>query len=66
MRDLYDVPRGSPDWKWDNPVSAVREFAAEHPDFLLEQPSWSFNESNLVENVTHWPAAWLKKSGEAL
>ncbi len=57
---------GAADWKWDNPVSAVREFSEEHPDFLLEQPSWPFNESNLAKNVTHWPTAWLKKSGEAL
>ena len=61
MRDLYDVPRGSPDWKWDNPVSAVREFTTQHPEFVIEQPTWPFNESNLARNITHWPDGWLRR-----
>ena len=60
MQDLYDVPRGKPDWKWDHPAAAAATFAAQHPDFILEQPSWLFNESNLDKNVTHWPGAWLR------
>ena len=27
MRDLYDVPRGEPDWKWNHPTAAAAEFA---------------------------------------
>ena len=61
MRDLADVPRGKPEWILDNPATAAREFAANHPEFLLEQPAWSFRESNWHKNITHWPDAWLKR-----
>lgn len=61
MKDLYDVPRGSPDWKWDHPAAAAAEFAQRHPEFVLEQPTWPFNESELASNITHWPGAWLRK-----
>jgi cephalosporin hydroxylase len=61
MQDLYDVPRGDANWKEDNPVSAVKDFLVRHSEFVYEQPGWLFNESNLVDNITHWPMAWLKR-----
>ena len=61
MYDLADVPRGSPKWATDNPTRAARDFAAKHPEFVIEQPAWLFNESELSRNVTHWPGAWLKR-----
>ncbi len=61
MQDLYDVPRGQANWDTDNPVEAVKVFLKDHPDFAYEQPAWPFNESELSENITHWPMAWLKK-----
>lgn len=61
MRDLHDVPRGKPEWAWDNPAAAAREFAEKHPEFVIQQPEWPFNESALIENVTHWPDAWLRR-----
>lgn len=61
MEDVYDVPRGTAGWKDDNPSAAAREFAAKHPEFVLEQPPWLFNESQLAQNVTHWPDAWLRR-----
>jgi cephalosporin hydroxylase len=61
MKDLFDVPRGKVDWLTDNPAAAAAEFAAEHPEFVIEQPPWPFNESELVENITHWPGAWLRR-----
>ncbi len=61
MKDLYDVPRGNPSWAWDHPAAAAAEFAAGHPEFVLEQPAWPFNESNLTENITFWPGAWLRR-----
>lgn len=62
MRDLYDVPRGKPEWVWDNPVTAVHEFVLRHPEFVIEQPAWPFNESELRANITHWPEAWLRRA----
>lgn len=61
MQFLDDVPRGRAEWKTDNPSEAAIEFAARHPEFVLEQPVWPFNESALRENVTHWPSAWLRR-----
>ena len=61
MKDLNDVPRGNPEWGRDNPAAAATEFAQKHADFVLEQPAWPFNESELNENITHWPGAWLRR-----
>jgi cephalosporin hydroxylase len=61
MQDLHDVPRGTDAWRWDNPTAAAAEFAAGHPEFVLESPAWEFNESGLTENITHWPGAWLRR-----
>lgn len=63
MRDLHDVPHGKPEWAWDNPAAAAAEFAARHPEFRLERPAWLFNESLLADGLTHWPEAWLRRSG---
>jgi cephalosporin hydroxylase len=61
MKDLADAPRGKPDWAWNHPTAAAAEFSKKHPEFLLEQPAWPFNESDLTTNVTHWPGAWLRR-----
>jgi cephalosporin hydroxylase len=61
MKDLDDVPRGQAGWSHDNPTQAAIEFAAQHPEFVVEQPAWPFNESGLSRNLTHWPGAWLKR-----
>lgn len=63
MQDLADMPRGNADWGQNNPAAAAREFAAAHPEFVLEQPHWPFNESELAANITHWPDAWLRRAG---
>jgi cephalosporin hydroxylase len=62
MKDLYDTPRGNPNWTWDNPCDAIEEFLKTHPEFICKQPAWIFNESQLTEAITHWPGAWLKKA----
>jgi cephalosporin hydroxylase len=61
MKDVNNVPRGVSDWDVDNPAAAATEFVQKHPEFVIEQPSWPFNESDLTENITHWPSAWLRK-----
>ncbi|WP_448192214.1 cephalosporin hydroxylase family protein [Azospirillum sp. sgz301742] len=61
MRDLWDVPRGDPSWQTNNPAAAAEEFAAQHPEFRLEQPAWLFNESELDKVITGWPSAWIKR-----
>lgn len=61
MGDLTDVPRGKPDWLRDNPTQAALDFVSQHPEFVIEQPPWPFNESDLGSNITHWPGAWLRR-----
>lgn len=61
MELVHDVPRGQKEWKSDNPAEAARDFARRHGLFEIVQPPWPFNESPLDKNVTHWPAAWLRR-----
>jgi cephalosporin hydroxylase len=61
MEDLHDVPRGRPEWVWDNPASAARQFAQGHPEFVAKQPPRLFCESSLSRDVTYWPDAFLLK-----
>ena len=61
MKYLHDVPRGDPEWIWDNPTEAALEFVGDNLEFVVEQPEWVFNESELEENITHWPGAYLRR-----
>jgi len=61
MKDLWDTPRGAAEWQHDHPVAAGQEFLQAHPEFVLEQPPLPFNESTLNVEITHWPAAFLKR-----
>ncbi len=61
MGILHDVPRGQPHWEHDNPTQAAHTFAHHHPNFVIEQPAWPFNESELDNQITHWPDAWLRR-----
>ena len=63
MREVCDAPRGAAAWREDNPAQAAEDFAARHPEFVIEAPRWRFNESELDRNITAWPSAWLKKRG---
>lgn len=63
MRELTDAPRGDSQWLADNPAQAAIDFAKRNPAFVIEQPPWPFNESDLGRNITHWPDAWLKRIG---
>ncbi len=61
MREVYDTPLGKEEWIYDNPAAAAEEFITTHDNFIIEQPEWPFNESELTQNVTHWPSAWLRR-----
>ena len=64
MRDLHDVPKGRPEWREDNPSNAAEEFARRHPEFVLAQPAFVFNESGLTRGLTHWPSAFLRRTAQ--
>ena len=61
MERLVGAPRSSPDWSWNNPRQAALEFVRENPDFAIEEPAFAFNEGNVTERVTYWPAAFIKR-----
>jgi cephalosporin hydroxylase len=61
MAQVAGGPRTSPDWSWDNPLSAVQTFLAETNEFLLAPPPFTFNESLVTAPVTYWPQAWLQR-----
>jgi cephalosporin hydroxylase len=61
MKNLFDVPRGKKEWILDNPTAAALEFVTENQEFIIEQPEWIFNESELTDNITHWPGAYLRR-----
>lgn len=61
MYDLPNVPRGKLEWTTDNPAAAAVDFVSRHSEFFIEQPAWLFNESELSQNVTHWPSAWIRR-----
>jgi cephalosporin hydroxylase len=61
MEQVAGAPRTKPDWTWNNPRQAVREWLPRHSEFVLEEPAWSFNEGSAKERVTYWPDAFLKR-----
>jgi cephalosporin hydroxylase len=61
MQEVSDTPRGKPEWTRDNPQQAARDFVAANKNFVIEQPAWPFNESDLQRSITHWPGAWIRK-----
>jgi len=63
MQQVVGAPRTAKDWIWNNPLSAVNEFVANHHEFECVEPIWPFNESKITERVTYWPRAFLRKKG---
>jgi cephalosporin hydroxylase len=61
MAHVVGAPRTQPDWTWNNPKEAVREFLASHPEFVQEDPLFLFNEGLVTDRVTYWPSAFLKR-----
>ena len=61
MGKLAGAPRTEPDWIWNNPTSAAREFVADNPDFEIVEPEFLFNEGNVSERVTYWPDGIIRR-----
>lgn len=62
MRDLHDVPGGHAEWKTDNPAAAAEDFAARHPEFVIEPPPRPFDESATAFDHTYLLSAWLRRT----
>jgi cephalosporin hydroxylase len=61
MELVHDMPRGRQEWLADNPKRAAEDFVRMRPQFIIQEPSWAFNESPLHKAITAWPSAWLKR-----
>jgi cephalosporin hydroxylase len=61
MGKLVGAPRSKPDWGTNNPLEAARAWIARHPEFVVEEPPFQFNEGLLKQRVTYWPGAYLKR-----
>ena len=66
MQQVAGAPRTEENWSWNNPISAINEFIARHPEFECVEPVWPFNESKISERVTYWPKAFLRKKVDSL
>ena len=63
MSKLVGAPRSQPDWGENNPQQAVLEWMGRHPEFVLEEPAFDFNEGLVKRRVTYWPNAFLRRAG---
>ena len=63
MQQLVGAPRSQPDWAWNNPQEAARLFVEENAAFVIEEPDFAFNESEVRRRVTYWPNAFVKRVG---
>lgn len=61
MQNVAGAPRTQSDWKWNNPKCAVEEFIKENNDFVVEEPQFKFNEGSIIERITYWPSAYVKR-----
>ena len=61
MGDLSGAPRTHPDWSWDNPKEAAKEFVKNNPNYVIEEPKFQFNEGTLKDRVTYWPSGFIKR-----
>jgi cephalosporin hydroxylase len=56
---LVGAPRTEEDWGWNNPKAALEDFVETHPNFVVEEPAFLFNEGQVVERVTACPKGFL-------
>lgn len=61
MEAAASSPRADGDWATNNPNAAVREFAARHPEFVIGEPPFLFNESILSEPVSGFRGGVLRR-----
>jgi cephalosporin hydroxylase len=61
MNELEGAPRSKPTWQDDNPVPAIHEFLAQHPEFEHVGPPRPFDESSFAPTATYFIDGWLKR-----
>ena len=61
MEDLIGAPCSQPDWKYNNPAAAARDFVKQNPHFEICEPGPPFNEGLINKFVTYWPSAYIRR-----
>lgn len=61
MEQVVGAPRTAPDWATNNPRQAAFDFVEAHPDFVIDEPDWPFNEGMSAKRVTYWPDAFIRR-----
>ena len=61
MQQVKGGPRTGDDWDWNNPKAAAHAFVAEDNRFVIEEPTFPFNEGVVTQRVTYWPDAFIKR-----
>ena len=61
MEQVVGALRTQPDWSWNNPKQAALQFVETNHDFILDEPSFLFNEGNVSTRVTYWPCGFIKR-----
>ena len=61
MQMVAGMPRTKPEWSVDNPISAVQDFLAVHPEFVPALPPRPFDETDATPDCTHHPGGWLRR-----
>jgi cephalosporin hydroxylase len=61
MELVAGSPRTTPEWPWNNPSAAAREFLRENEDFVAEDPPFLFNESPLTQGPTYFRGGYLRR-----
>lgn len=61
MEQLIGAPRTQADWTWNNPKSAVFEFVAANPEYIIQEPEFLFNEGLNTQRVTYWPCGFIRR-----
>ena len=61
MEYVVGAPRSNPDWGTNNPKKAAEDFVKENENFIIEEPTFPFNEGLITERVTYWPSAFIKR-----
>jgi cephalosporin hydroxylase len=61
MKEVVGAPRTNPDWTWNNPMEAAKEFTGNNEKFIIEEPHFLFNEGNVTERITYWPCGFIKR-----
>lgn len=67
QKDLVDSPRAmreypnSDGWLRNNPHEAILDFLKGTSDYVIDEPQFPFNESELDFRITHWPNAYIRR-----